>query len=444
MNSMMKLCRIYKPGWDNTERGGWKSGWQSVTSMIAVTIGLDNIWNFTYLVGKDKSGAFLLAYVLLTALVGIPILTLEMAIGQFTSCSAMNCWQFCRLFRGVGLTQILLMLSFTQTQTVIMSKTVLYFLLAFLEEHPWAKCDSSFASKMCIDRPMVRTAAECQKRGLVMDVNGTCYSNDSRLAGFWNDSLARSKGIQWQLPSHQYMVNVIFQYNADGVQDLDLNWQLAGSLFVCWLVILFCVTWGLQFLHNSTTALIILGMGLLLLLMCVALSLKGAGAGIMQALSVNSSQLLSPDLWETALAVVVLDVGLARGVAMTLSSYSPYKGDVCLYAAFVSLANVMATCMSILMTFGFVGFLANKLNVDMYDLISGFKYGPLAFLPYAMHHVGLGRTPHVLLVLYCVMSFNIGITSQASFHPAMLAQNLNCKLKFSAMYCKVEWASSLC
>jgi hypothetical protein len=333
-----------------------------------------------------------------------------------------NCWQFCRLFRGVGLTQILFTFLVTQTQTVILSKTVPYFLRAFLEEHPWAKCDPSFASNMtlCTDGPMVRTAAECQKRGLVMDVNGACYSNDSRLAGFWNDSLARSNGIQWHLPSHEYMVNVILP---EDVRDLDLNWQMVINLLVCWLIILLCVTWGLQFLYNSSTALLILGMGLLMLLMCVALSLGGAGAGIMQALAVNSSQILSLDMWETALIVVTYDIGLAMGVAMTLSSYSPYKGDVCLYAAVVSLANVMATCMSILLTFGFVGFLANELKVDMYDLISGIKYGPLAFLPYAMHYVGGGRIPHVLLVLYCVISFNLGITSLVSSNTAMLAQN---------------------
>jgi SNF family Na+-dependent transporter len=83
--TMIKAWQRGNLAWDKLERARWKSGWQSVMSMIAATAGLGSIWSGYIPYSVDRfGGAFLLAHALLTALVGIPVLTLEMAIGQFT------------------------------------------------------------------------------------------------------------------------------------------------------------------------------------------------------------------------------------------------------------------------------------------------------------------------------------------------------------------------
>ena len=45
-------------------------------------VGLGNIWEFIYLTGANGGGAFLLAYLLCVALVGIPIMACEFYIGR--------------------------------------------------------------------------------------------------------------------------------------------------------------------------------------------------------------------------------------------------------------------------------------------------------------------------------------------------------------------------
>ncbi len=49
---------------------------------IGSTVGLSNIWKFTYLVGENGGGAFVLIYLASLILLGIPVLTAEFMIGK--------------------------------------------------------------------------------------------------------------------------------------------------------------------------------------------------------------------------------------------------------------------------------------------------------------------------------------------------------------------------
>lgn len=63
-----------------------KPSWSSRLSFIVTTsafaVGLGNIWRFPYITGEGGGGAFLLVYLLLVFLVGIPILSIEIVLGR--------------------------------------------------------------------------------------------------------------------------------------------------------------------------------------------------------------------------------------------------------------------------------------------------------------------------------------------------------------------------
>ena len=52
--------------------------------MIGVAVGLGNVWRFPYMVGEFGGASFVLVYVLLTLLVGLPALIAEWALGRST------------------------------------------------------------------------------------------------------------------------------------------------------------------------------------------------------------------------------------------------------------------------------------------------------------------------------------------------------------------------
>lgn len=56
----------------------------TVLTMVGVAVGLGNVWRFPYLVGRSGGAAFVLFYLLLVAVVGIPALAAEWALGRHT------------------------------------------------------------------------------------------------------------------------------------------------------------------------------------------------------------------------------------------------------------------------------------------------------------------------------------------------------------------------
>lgn len=67
---------------DNKSSRGWSSNYLFLLASIGSTVGLSNIWKFTYLVGENGGGAFVLIYLLSLMLIGIPVLVAELMIGR--------------------------------------------------------------------------------------------------------------------------------------------------------------------------------------------------------------------------------------------------------------------------------------------------------------------------------------------------------------------------
>lgn len=62
----------------------WSSRLAFIITASAFAVGLGNIWRFPYIVGEGGGGAFLLVYLALILLIGIPLLTVEMALGRLS------------------------------------------------------------------------------------------------------------------------------------------------------------------------------------------------------------------------------------------------------------------------------------------------------------------------------------------------------------------------
>lgn len=66
----------------STRRERWGSPVGFILATTGFSVGLGNIWRFPYLVGENGGGAFLLIYVLLALLIGIPLFTAEISLGR--------------------------------------------------------------------------------------------------------------------------------------------------------------------------------------------------------------------------------------------------------------------------------------------------------------------------------------------------------------------------
>jgi neurotransmitter:Na+ symporter, NSS family len=65
-------------------RETFASRFGTLMTIVGVAIGLGNVWRFPYMVGKFGGAAFVLFYVLVSVVIGVPALMAEFALGRFS------------------------------------------------------------------------------------------------------------------------------------------------------------------------------------------------------------------------------------------------------------------------------------------------------------------------------------------------------------------------
>lgn len=121
------------------KRGSWRTRFGFYLVAIGSACGLGNLWRFPYVVGENGGGAFVLLYVLMALVVGLPLLIAELSLGKSTRQSVMMATQQIakrsgqRSFAWAGRFSVLLSLVVFSYYAVI-SGWVLHFLSRFLME----------------------------------------------------------------------------------------------------------------------------------------------------------------------------------------------------------------------------------------------------------------------------------------------------------------------
>lgn len=75
------------------DRGHWSGNKALILAAAGSAIGLGNIWKFPYITGVYGGGAFVAVYLICIALVGLPILIAEMAIGKESQADAVSAFE---------------------------------------------------------------------------------------------------------------------------------------------------------------------------------------------------------------------------------------------------------------------------------------------------------------------------------------------------------------
>lgn len=78
-----------------------------LATMVGVAVGLGNVWRFPYMVGRYGGAAFVLLYVAIAAVVGVPALMAEWSLGRHTRRGTLGAFQAVGLPGGRGMGWIL-------------------------------------------------------------------------------------------------------------------------------------------------------------------------------------------------------------------------------------------------------------------------------------------------------------------------------------------------
>ena len=83
------------------EREKWSKKVEFFLSAIGYAVGLGNVWRFPYLCFKHGGGAFLIPYILMLVICGMPLFFMELALGQYISLGPVSSWAaICPISKG--------------------------------------------------------------------------------------------------------------------------------------------------------------------------------------------------------------------------------------------------------------------------------------------------------------------------------------------------------
>ncbi|KAK5910661.1 hypothetical protein CgunFtcFv8_004904 [Champsocephalus gunnari] len=126
---------------DIAERPKWDNKVQYLLTCIGFAVGLGNVWRFPYLCQTYGGGAFLIPYAIALVFEGLPLLHMELAIGQRLRMGSIGVWNsISPHMGGLGVASLAVSFLVGLFYNMILAWILWYFFHSFQSPLPWRDC----------------------------------------------------------------------------------------------------------------------------------------------------------------------------------------------------------------------------------------------------------------------------------------------------------------
>ncbi|XP_072311667.1 sodium-dependent neutral amino acid transporter B(0)AT2-like [Eucyclogobius newberryi] len=326
-------------------RVGWDSKIEYFLAQVGFSVGLGNVWRFPYLCHQNGGGAFLLLYILLMLVVGIPLFFLELAAGQAIRQGSIGVWKYISpKLAGIGYSSCVVCFFVALYYNVILAWSLFYLGNSFQHPLPWEQCPKEGNA----------TVKECEMS------SPTSY--------FW----------------YRKALDVTDSIEETG----SFNIYIVCCLLAAWIIVCLGMFRGIK---SSVKVMYFSSIFPYVVLFCFlvrGLMLDGAMEGISHMFYPKLEIWGNIQVWRQAITQVFFALGLGFGSIIAYSSYNP-KNNNCHRDAFsVSLINFLTSVLATLVVFAVLGFRAKTkvkecILSNMQQLSEGFhnKLVNVTFMP---------------------------------------------------------------
>ncbi|XP_020339729.1 sodium- and chloride-dependent neutral and basic amino acid transporter B(0+) [Oncorhynchus kisutch] len=390
---------------ENIDRGNWTNKREYMLSMIGYAVGLGNVWRFPYLAYKNGGGAFLIPYVIMLAVAGIPLFFLESSFGQFCSQGPVNVWRALPIFQGVGVAMVLVSTLVGIYYNVIISYSLYYMFASFQSPLPWSDC-FYWSNSNCSLTP----------REVCNNTLATNWSEPVIVANMtlWENETCPKENIisiPVQSPSEQYWDLVALQRSSGLDETGPVVWHLALCLLLGWLLIAAALYKGIKSSGKVVYFTATFPYVVLLILLIRGVTLEGARDGIEFYIGSQSNltKLGEAEVWRDAATQIFYSLSVAWGGVTALSSYNKFHNNVFKDALTVCLTNCGTSVFAGFAIFSILGHMAHVYGKPVSEVAqAGFG---LAFIAYPDALSKLPISP-LWSILFFFMLLTLGLDSQ--------------------------------
>ncbi|XP_008335492.1 sodium- and chloride-dependent GABA transporter ine [Cynoglossus semilaevis] len=327
------------------ERPTWSGRLEFILASVGYAVGLGNVWRFPYLCYSSGGGAFIIPYLTMVLLCGIPLLFMEFAIGQYTHVGPVHAFaKICPLLKGVGMATVVLSFVFSTYYNVLMSWALYYFFNSFGATLPWTSCNNTW------------------------NVVGNCSS------GFPGNA------TRMQSASQQFFDHKLLEKTASIEEAGGIRWELFGYLLAAWVIVYLCIFKGVKSTGKVVYFTAIFPYFILFALLINNIQLPGAKNGILFFATPVWNKLFEVKVWVNAAAQVFNSVGIAFGSMMSMASYNKFNNNILRDTLIVSFVNSFTSILAGFVIFSAIGYMAHIHNLPVDNIATD---GPgLVFVVY--------------------------------------------------------------
>uniref|UniRef100_A0A6Q2XGI2 Transporter n=1 Tax=Esox lucius TaxID=8010 RepID=A0A6Q2XGI2_ESOLU len=300
-----------RPKWDNKA--------QYMLTCVGFCVGLGNVWRFPYLCQSHGGGAFMIPFLILLVLEGIPLLHLEFAIGQRLRSGSVGVWTAINPYlTGVGVASLFVSFLVGMYYNTIIAWVMWYFFNSFQDPLPWSQCP--------VNANLTGVVSECAR--------------SSPVDYFWyRDTLNSSTSIG----------------DSGGLQ-----WWMVLCLLCAWLLLFVCCLRGIETTGKAVYITSTLPYVVLTIFLIRGLTLKGSVDGIIFLFTPDLTELLNPSTWLDAGAQVFYSFSLAFGGLISFSSYNSVHNNCEQDAVIISIINGLTSIYAATVIYSIIGFMATE------------------------------------------------------------------------------------
>lgn len=402
------------------DRDAWTGKFDFLLACCGSAVGLGNVWRFPYLCYRNGGGAFLIPYLIVVLISGIPVFLLEVALGQQTKLGAIQSWSaICPLLSGIGIASAVIVFFTLCYYAIILAWALFYLLQSFRATLPWSTCDNPWNNITTCRESFVNISEEDRKN----------YT--SPVLEYWEGNVLKI---------------------TDGIHDLGtMRWELVGYLLLVWIICYFTVFKGTKSTGKAMYFTATFPYVMLIILLVRGVTLDGASLGIKFYLQPNMTKLMEPQVWIDAGTQVFFSYSLCIGVLVSLGSFNSYNNNCLKDTVIIACVNSGTSFLAGFAIFSALGFMAKEQGMSVADVA---EKGPgLAFIAYPKE-VLLLPAPQLWSCLFFIMIFLLGIstlltdtlalmTSMGDLYPSMFRGGKYRKAGFIAVGCFILYLIGL-
>ncbi|KAF8382184.1 snf-5 [Pristionchus pacificus] len=408
------MSKVFTPGGlperdpERENRGEFQSTIQYILTCVGYAVGLGNIWRFPSLAYENGGGAFLITYICCAAMFGLPILFMELVIGQFTqSGSSIAFRHYFPLLQGLGWASGVMSISIAFFYNVIVAWTMLYmFHTVFGGVDKWSSCRNEWNTEYCESTKEDKLCRESGQGDKFF--NKTCWNTTLHGTDFSYANNFTAMG-----PAEEFFVNNVLKAKMEFGDWGDFNWQIFVCILIAWILATLGLWKGVKVLGRlslvtATTPYIIIG-----ILFVRAVTLDGADLGIKYyLLEPDFSRILKIETWRAALTQACFSLSIGIGGMLSLASYNKRSHPCYRDALIICGADSFMSVFGGIAVFSTLGYLSKQLNVPIDQVVqSGVN---LAFVAYP-EAISRMWAASVWSMLFFVMLFFLGLSTMFGY-----------------------------